>query len=206
MQARVRRKADFLAALRSQRLIAAVKEPAQVARAEAAGLRVVFHLVGTIYDVAETARGRSAGTMLFCHVDLIQGLAKDEVGMRLLAQDLKVDGILTTRRHLIRAAQDQGLVAILRLFLMDSEGLRTALEVARGAKPDAVEILPAVALPAVAHRIPFADLPPAISGGLVERPEQVERILKTPVMAVSTSHQPLWTWRPSAGQAGATEA
>src|SRR5690606_41894923 len=89
-----------------------------------------------------------------------------------------------------------GLVAILRLFLMDSEGLRTALEMARGVRADAVEILPAVAVPYVAHRLPFGELPPAISGGLVERPEQVEAILRTPVMAVSTSHQPLWTWRP----------
>lgn len=200
------RKADFFTAIRSQRLIAAVKEPAQVAQAEAAGLRVVFHLVGTIYDVVETVRRRSPGTLVFCHVDLIQGLAKDEVGMRLLAHDFGVDGILTTRRHLIKPAQDLGLVAILRLFLMDSEGLRTALEMARGVRADAVEILPAVAVPFVAHRLPFGELPPAISGGLVERPEQVEAILRTPVMAVSTSHQPLWTWRPRPEPAPALDA
>ena len=199
------RKARFLEAIRTQRIIAAVKEPVQVAQAEAAGLQVVFHLVGTIYDVAETVRRRSPGTLVFCHVDLIQGLAKDEVGMRILARELQVDGILTTRRQLIKAAQDEGLVAILRLFLMDSEGLRTALEVVRGVKPDAVEILPAVAVPSVAHRIPFDVLPLAISGGLVERPEQVERILQSPVLAVSTSHQALWTWRPGPGKEAAPE-
>ncbi|BAS27069.1 glycerol-3-phosphate responsive antiterminator [Limnochorda pilosa] len=189
------RQASFAARLQERRVIAGVKEPAQMARALAAGVRVIFYLTGTIYDVAKAVRRKEAeepDALLFCHVDLIQGLGKDEVGVRFLAQDLKVDGILTTRRHLVQAARDVGLLAIQRVFMLDSEGLRTALGVLKGGRPDAIEILPALVVPHIAHRLPWEALPPAIAGGLVETRSELEQILATPVKAVSTSREELW--------------
>lgn len=196
MQAASRR-AAFVGWLQSQRLIAGVKEPAQVSRALAAGVRVIFYLTGTIYDVREAiARKRAVApeALLFAHVDLLQGLGRDEAGMRFLAEDLNVDGILTTRRQLVQAAREAGLLTVQRVFMLDSEGLRTALSVLKGSRPDAIEILPALVVPHIAHRLPWEALPPAIAGGLVETEEELARILATPVKALSTSKEELWAW------------
>lgn len=191
------RRAAFAARLQSQRLIAGVKEPGQVSRALAAGVRVIFYLTGAIYDVRDAVARKQAAApdaLLFAHVDLLQGLGRDEAGMRFLAEELNVDGILTTRRHLVQAAQEVGLLTVQRVFMLDSEGLRTALTVLKGSRPDAIEILPALVVPHIAHRLPWETLPPAIAGGLVETEEELGRILATPVKAVSTSKEELWAW------------
>ena len=81
--------------------------------------------------------------MIFAHVDLINGIAKDSHGMMMLADELQVDGVLTTRSHLITAAQKAGLLGIQRLFMLDSEALQTGLKMIQVSHPDAVELPPA---------------------------------------------------------------
>nr|MBO2487218.1 hypothetical protein [Bacillota bacterium] len=69
-----------------------------------------------------------------------------------------------------------------------------------------VEIRPGVPLLFVPHRLPSGELPPAIGGGLVGRPERVEAFLRPPVLPVSPSPQPLGTWRPRPEPAPAPDA
>ena len=62
------------------------------------------------------------GVLVFLHIDLISGVGKDAAGVEYLAKTLPLDGIVTTRTHLIRAAKDVGLLAAQRLFALDSKG------------------------------------------------------------------------------------
>jgi glycerol uptake operon antiterminator len=57
-----------------------------------------------------------------------------------------------------------------------------------------VEILPALVVPAVRERLLSHELPPMIAGGLVETEEELERIVRPPVLAVSTSRAELWNY------------
>lgn len=162
----------------------------------AAGVEILFLLTGSIFDLqhlVDKVRGRDV--LLFAHVDLLQGIGKDPQGMRFLAKEVGVDGMLSTRSHLIRAAKDEGLFTIQRFFLLDSEALKTAVNVLTKSRPDAVEILPALVLPNVHHRLPFSELPPVIAGGLVETEDELHAVLRTPIKAVSTSRQELWSHR-----------
>ena len=150
-------------------------------------------LTGTIYDLRDLCtRCEPLGIYPFCHLDLIQGIGKDGPGVKWLATEIGLKGILTTRTSLIRAAMSEGLVAILRLFLLDSESLKTGLEVAASSKPDAVEILPALVLPRVAPRLPLDKMSPFIAGGLVQTAEDLEAVLAAGALGVSTSNQELW--------------
>jgi glycerol uptake operon antiterminator len=173
--------------------IPALRRAEDVDVAARCGAKVVFLLTGTIYDLRDLCtRCEPLGIYPFCHLDLIQGIGKDGPGVKWLATEIGLKGILTTRTSLIRAAMSEGLVAILRLFLLDSESLKTGLEVAASSKPDAVEILPALVLPRVAPRLPLDKMSPFIAGGLVQTAEDLEAVLAAGALGVSTSNQELW--------------
>ncbi len=157
--------------------------------------KLVFFLTGTLYDLRDVcARGECLGMQVFCHLDLVQGIGKDPAGIKWLATEIGVRGILTTRSTLIRAAKSEGLMAIQRLFMLDSESLKTGLEIIASSRPDAVEILPALVVPSMAHRLPMDRIPPFIAGGLVETIAEIESIMASGALGVSTSKQELWAY------------
>jgi glycerol uptake operon antiterminator len=184
---------EFHSLLRKCRVIPGLKTLTMLKQACAVRAPVVFFLTGTIFSLRDAVRYcHEHGTLLFAHVDLLHGIGKDPEGMRYLAHEIGVNGILTTRSFLVKAAAKEGLLTVQRLFALDSEALKTGLEVIKASRPDAVEILPALVLPSIAYRLPFSELPPVIAGGLLETRAEVEAVLATPVVAVSTSRPELW--------------
>lgn len=175
-------------------IIAGLKGSVEVQQTVDAGINVCFYLTGNIFELRELAKQcNSQGQMLFAHVDLISGIGKDAHGMEVLATEVGVHGILTTKGYLITAAKKVGLLGIQRLFVLDSEALKTGLRMIHSSQPDAIEILPALILPSLRQRLP-GKLPPIIAGGLVETTGELEQILKPPVLAVSTSRVELWNY------------
>ena len=182
------------AGLAQKPIIAGLKGAGEIESTAKAGIKVCFYLTGNIFDLRELAKqGNKQGQMIFAHVDLISGIAKDEYGMKVLATEVGVHGILTTKGYLITAAKKVGLLGIQRLFVLDSEALRTGLRMINSSQPDAVEILPALSLPSLRQRLPQR-LPPIIAGGLVETTEELQQVLRPPVLAVSTSRVELWNY------------
>ncbi|NMB44802.1 MAG: glycerol-3-phosphate responsive antiterminator [Firmicutes bacterium] len=178
-------------------VIAGIREPTTVEIAVSKGMNVFFILGGTLLDLSAMVSAIKAedGCLALVHIDLIPGIGKDAAGIEYLAQKLPLDGVVTTRTHLIRAAKDVGLLAIQRLFALDSEAVKTGLGMLRSAAPDAVEILPALVLPYLGRRLPVAEMPPIIAGGLVETVQEVRAVLDSPAVAVSTSKAELWGWK-----------
>ncbi len=185
----------FRSGLAQKPIIAGLKGTNDLHLTSEAGIKVCFYLTGNIFELRELAKYcREKGQMLFAHVDLIGGIAKDAHGMEMLASEVGIDGVLTTKGYLVTAAQKAGLLGIQRLFMLDSEAMKTGLRMINSSQPDAVEILPALILPSVRERLPNK-LPPMIGGGLVETKDELEKILKPPVLAVSTSRVELWNFR-----------
>ncbi len=191
----------FFDLLRSRPVIAGLRDAGHLEVAIRLGAGIVFILGGDIFVLRESVRkARAQGAMILAHVDLIKGVGRDEAGVRFLARDLGVDGILTTRANLVGPARREGLLAVQRLFVLDSESLETGLPAVERAGPDAVEILPGVILPLIARRLRQSALPPLIAGGLIAEESQVEEILRSGAVGVSTSAQPLWRYRPDAAR------
>ncbi len=183
----------FFEVLKGRPVIAGLRRSADVEEALRAGVRVLFILGEDIFALRESAgRARAAGSLLFAHVDLIKGVGRDEAGIRFLARELEVDGVLTTRGNLIGPAKREGIIAIQRLFVLDSESLEAGLPAVERAAPDAVEVLPGVILPLIAGRLPRAGLPPVIAGGLFRTRAQVEEALRVGAVGISTSQRELW--------------
>jgi glycerol uptake operon antiterminator len=183
----------FFEILKTRPVIAGVRRSAQVHEAIQAGVRILFVLGEDVFALRDSlARSRAAGCLLLAHVDLIKGVGRDEVGIRFLAREFEVDGVLTTRGNLIGPARREGLIAIQRLFVLDSESLEAGLPAVERAAPDAVEVLPGVILPLIADRLRPAGTPPVIAGGLIRTRGQVQEALRAGAVGISTSQSELW--------------
>lgn len=133
-----------------------------------------------------------ASLPVLLHMDLVNGLANDESGLRYLATLDRLDGIITVRPHLVPVARKMSLLCVLRLFLQDGRAVERGLQVIERSQPDAVEIMPGVSFLETADR--FSNLAmPCIAGGLIRTPELVQRIIHAGAKAVSTTNSALWS-------------
>ncbi|UJL45309.1 glycerol-3-phosphate responsive antiterminator [Virgibacillus sp. NKC19-16] len=136
---------------------------------------------------------KRANKKAFIHADLIQGLKADEYGMEFLIREVKPDGILSTRGNVISLAKKHKLVAIQRLFLLDSQALDHNLKLIEKFQPDCVEVLPGL-MPSIIKEVSQYTNIPVIAGGLITKEEQVTAALDAGAFAVSTSKTNLWNY------------
>lgn len=128
---------------------------------------------------------------LIVHLDLLEGIGRDKAGVRFLAR-LGVLAVVTTKAQLVKAAREEGMIVIQRLFMMDSDTLKNGIKIVRNVKPDAVEILPASVPPFVFQQLSQETQVPVFAGGLVDSLEDVRHALASGASAVSTSNKELW--------------
>lgn len=192
----------FFESLKARPVIAGLRDSTGVEAAIRHGVGVLFILGEDIFALQDSvAKAHAEGRLILAHVDLIKGIGRDEAGVRFLARTLGVDGILTTRSNLIGPAKREGLLAVQRLFVLDSESLEAGLPTVEKAAPDAVEMLPGVILPTIAGQLARrGTLPPLIAGGLIRTAAQVDAVLSAGAVAVSTSETSLWGYSRSADQ------
>lgn len=134
-----------------------------------------------------------AKKVLLVHIDMIEGLGKDRAGIHLLAR-MGVPGIVTTKANLVKCAREEGILVIQRLFILDSESVKTGIKVASVVKPDAVEILPATVPRFVIQDMKTLGIP-ILGGGLLRTEEDVKVAFSKGIDAVSTSLRHLWNLR-----------
>ena len=187
----------FFDGLKTRPVIAGLRDTGKVEMAIRHGVGVLFILGEDIFALQEcVAKAHAEERLIFAHMDLIKGIGRDEAGVRFLVRNVGVDGILTTRSNLISPAKREGLIAVQRLFVLDSESLKAGLPMVEKAGPDAVEVLPGVILPSIAQELAkHGTLPPLIAGGLIRSTAQVESVLGAGAVAVSTSEISLWGYR-----------
>ncbi|MGB9804862.1 glycerol-3-phosphate responsive antiterminator [Desulfofundulus sp.] len=136
-------------------------------------------------------KARAAGKTFLVHLDLLEGIGKDRAGVHLLAR-MNLDGIITTKSNLVKCALDEGMLAIQRFFMVDSESLKTAIKVAKNITPHAVEILPATVPAYVVEELKNALGVPVLAGGLLKNENDVREALSKGIVAISTSLRRLW--------------
>ncbi len=136
-------------------------------------------------------RVNTANKVLLVHVDLLEGIGKDRAGMHLLAR-MGVVGVVTTKSNMVKLAHDEGMVVVQRLFIVDSESVKTGIKVASSVKPDAVEVLPATIPKYVIQDMKKVLGLPVLGGGLLKTEDDVKLALSKGIDAISTSLRGLW--------------
>ncbi len=153
----------------------------------------LFILHGDIFNLPQIVKEcKQHEKLVFLHMDLIKGIGRDREGIIYLARKELCNGIVTTKSNLINVAKKEGLIAVQRLFLLDSAALKTGEQLLKHNQPDAVEILPGIAAPYFIEHIYKDLLCPVIAGGLISHKKEIEELLQKGVLAVSTSKKELW--------------
>lgn len=128
---------------------------------------------------------------LFVHFDLLNGIGKDEAGIKFLAR-MGITGLITTKSHLCRFARNEGMIVIQRVFLTDSDAMRAGIHLLHNVKPDAVELLPASIPTRIVEHFRKETNLPILGGGLMNTMDDVQQALNHGMTAVSTSNKELW--------------
>jgi glycerol uptake operon antiterminator len=171
-------------------IIAAVKRK-DLEAALASEVQAIFLLSSNIMEIDElTKQTHANGKLLFIHMDFVDGLSKDAAGVHYLATK-SVDGIISTRSHIVTAAREVGIFSVQRFFMIDSRSVDTALESLRQTRPDMVEIMPALAYKSIARIKKNVNIP-IIAGGLIEFKDEIFQALGAGASMVSTGKQELW--------------
>lgn len=163
----------------------------QVTRIPVTAVFLQYGGLFTVPDMANAIRSVHPDATVFFHIDLADGIAADETGVRFIARS-GLQGIVTTRPALVEAAKKIGLAAVLRVFIQDSRSLRRAVQLAQRCGPDALDVLPGPVVPEVIGDLREHLSQPIIAGGLIRQEEQVRDLLKAGCRAVGTSQPDLW--------------
>ena len=172
-------------------VIAAVRTEAELQEAVRSAVDTVFLLAPNIERLAGQAEMvRRAGKKLFIHLDLAEGIGRDEYAIRFV-KGLGVDGIISTRSNIIKAARKEGMATVQRFFIVDSHSIQTTVDSARNSKPDMIEILPGTVSKVIARLKEALNLP-IIAGGLIETTQEIAEALLCGAEAISTGKAEFW--------------
>ena len=172
-------------------IIAAVRNERDMDKALQSGVGIIFYLSPNILTLDEVVHNvHEAGKKIYLHMDLAEGIGKDKSGMQYVKQK-GVDGVISTRVNIIKAAREAGLFTVQRFFIVDSQSVNTTLEGIKASKPDMIEIMPGIATKVIADLKGKLNIP-IIAGGMIESKLEVRDALQCGATAVSTSKRELW--------------
>ena len=184
---------DLRECFRKHPVIASIRNDSDFKYALNSKVAALFILYGDIFNLPQIMKEcKTQNKLVFLHIDLIRGIGRDKEGIIYLARKELCNGIVSTKNNLINIAKKEGLIAIQRLFLLDSAALKTGEQILKHNQPDAVEILPGIAAPYFIEHIYKDLLCPVIAGGLISDKDEIKKLFQKGVLAVSTSRKELW--------------
>lgn len=145
--------------------------------------------VGQLKSLVQMAK--KADKKVFLHADLVQGLKTDEYAAQFLCQDIKPAGIISTRKNVVLTAKKNSIIAVQRLFLLDTIALESSYKLLETTKPDYIEVLPGV-MPHIITEVYERTKIPIIAGGLIREKQEVRNALEAGAIGVTTSRKELW--------------
>lgn len=148
--------------------------------------------IGQLKAVVDLVKGH--GKHVFLHADLIDGLKNDEHAADFLCQSIRPAGIISTRASVVMRAKQRGLIAIQRMFLIDSDAIERSYRVIEKASPDYIEVLPGI-IPEMIMEVKEQTGIPVIGGGLIKTHQHITQALDAGAAAITTSRKELWTYR-----------
>lgn len=173
-------------------VIAAVRSEEHMQEALKSKANVIFLLFGNIFNLKPMLdKAAEAGKLVFVHLEFLEGIAADKTGIKYISRHLKPAGIISTRSHVIGMARDNGLLAIQRLFLIDSTAIKNGIKTIHASGADAVEVMPGIIPHMISQLTELTDLP-IVAGGLVRTPEEIDAALDAGALAVSVGDPRLW--------------
>ena len=175
----------------SSRIIAAVRSEKELDVAVNSKIDIVFLLSSNIETLKRQVElSHQYNKKIFVHIDLSEGIGKDEYGIRFVKSQ-GVDGIISTRSNLIKLANKEGLYTVQRFFIVDTHSVDTTLETVKSSKPDMIEIMPGTVCKVIKKLKKELELP-VVAGGLIETIQEIKDALLSGAVAISTGKKEFW--------------
>ncbi len=153
---------------------------------------IIFLLSGSIFNIKDIVkRAKDKNKTIFIHVDLLDGFSKDAVALKYIYEEIKPDGIISTKNSQLKAAKALGFMTVQRIFIIDSLSIDTAIKASQMINPDAIEIMPGI-MPKITKKMSDELDVPVIVGGLISEKEEIDKALESGALGVSTSENSLW--------------
>ena len=188
--------AGMLSRLEKRPVIAAVRDPGSNRRAIESPVAVISMISTSIFELDEmVAAAHAGGKVVLLHIDLAEGLGRDDAAVRWCVNRLEVDGIISTKPALLKAASELGVITVQRFFMVDSASLAHGRRILKNTPPDLVEVLPAIAPKGIKQLCETLDKP-VIAGGLVSEVRDVALAMQAGARAVSIGDSRLWGLTP----------
>jgi glycerol uptake operon antiterminator len=134
---------------------------------------------------------RQHGKKMIYHVDLIHGIKNDEFATEYICQEFKPYGLISTKGSVIQRAKKKGVLAVQRMFLIDSHAIEKSFKLIQKTQPDYIEVLPG-AMPRMIAEIKERVHIPIFAGGLIRTVDDVHAALDAGATAITTSKRELW--------------
>lgn len=131
------------------------------------------------------------GKKMIYHVDLIHGIRNDEYATEYICQEFNPFGLISTKAGVIIKAKQKGVIAVQRIFLIDSHALEKSIKLIEKTRPDYIEVLPG-AMPWMIKEVKERVKTPIFAGGLIRTQKEVENALQAGATAITTSKMDLW--------------
>ena len=183
----------FRALVQTYPVIPAVRAQTDLLLAVQSPSRVVYLLAASLSTLDEYLQVlRSADKEVIVNLDLFAGLSRDSQAVAYLASS-GCAGIISTHTDVLGAAQSQGLYAVQRTFLIDSDSVTSCMRSMRHFLPDALELLPAPVAPRIlpSLREKFSSVA-TVGGGLIADLQEADSLIRQGLDAVSTGNAKLW--------------
>ena len=185
----------FIEAMRKNPIIATVKDLNNLDAALDSDCSVVFLLCGSIFNIKDAViRAKNKGKIIFIHIDLLDGFSKDVVALKYISEEIRPDGIISTKNSQLKAAKNLGLLTVQRIFIIDSLSIDTAIKASQMIEPDAIEILPGI-MPRIIKQLSGTLDVPITVGGLISEEDEVNNALNNGALGVSSSSKKIWEMR-----------
>lgn len=173
-------------------VIASVKEKQGTEEAIKTDCNIIFVLRGTINNIGQIVDTiKEHGKLAFIHIDLLEGTSNEEVVLQFLNYYTNADGIISTKAHMVHAAQKYGFITVHRFFLIDSFSFHSIDKQIAQSHPNFIEILPGGMPQAIGWVKEKVDTP-IIASGLVCEKEIVMSALQAGATAISSTNHDVW--------------
>lgn len=173
-------------------IVAAIKDNEGLENCLNSPSQVIFVLYGDLCNIGSIVKKlKDHGKFVMVHLDLIEGLECKAVSVKFLKENTLLDGIISTKIAVIKAAKKEGLVTVMRFFALDSMSLESIKKHVDTELVDFIEILPGIAPKIISKLVSEIDIP-LIAGGLISDKEDVIAVLQSGAIAISTTNQKVW--------------
>lgn len=173
-------------------IIAAVRTPEDYERAFESKVRILSMVGDDIFKVEKhILKAKDKGLLVLLRMDLVEGLGKDESGIRYAKERLGVDGIHSAKLYISKIAKKERMITIHRVFVNDFRGYKSGMSQVESIKPDFVDLTPGI-IPRMVRKA-SQDYPyPVIASGLVSTENDVKTLMEAGASNFVCSTQKLW--------------